>query len=211
MAARQEKGSEKSQLVLCSSPTPTDSDSKPVTLKQKRFSLWKCSNPASKTTREIQNQFNRLMDRIEGNVMDRTVGDIMQHLQSYLQDAEQLGDICDVFNNVKVDLKWYDVEALDDICEKLELNNNVELNGQRMQYRTHLKQYFASHLAETVSTMKTHFFEIATDVMWDPEDLQDNCDEICRKIMTILGRCTKDTTVRGRYEDPNLVNIHFVR
>lgn len=174
------------------------------------FSNIDISCPEAKGTKEIMDKFDDCLDEIKHYVSEsKTVREGGEKISTYLNglDLSTCGSFDTIFYELQITLQWYDVEALDDICEKLELSEIEKLTQHRKQYKTDLEQYFNSRENTTFTTLSRECrYQIRTDDAWDHKELLNpqKCKKTCEKIMRFLGKCTKETAVQGNYDGSRL-------
>lgn len=196
---------------------PTGQNELAISRSSKNFSVFGhqvISDVKEKETRRVQNLFDQIIKAIERRIVStRTEREVVREISSYLSyiDLSLVVTFKKIFLALKATLKWHSVEDLDNIYQQLNLNGITELDKLRVQYKHDLKEYFTKRVqsvseAGATTSLRTEnhhpsSFVVYIDRFWNREDLRGKCDEICRKIMTILG---KPTNVYGDFKDPEL-------
>ncbi len=162
-------------------------------------------------TLKVMDKFDELIGKIN-NYASRsmTLGEVRQIISSFVRDGRVV-HTCDsfdaIFCSLQANLRWYDVEKLNNICNKLDLNNIEVLDVLKKQYRVDLEQYLENRLVSgPILPNKADSYKILIDGAWDRKELRDpqKCQETCRKIMVILGKCTKETKMHTSFEGSKL-------
>ncbi len=182
-----------------------------------------------KETKELLDKFDVVLKTIKDNAkVLLSVSEVAAKIPSLFERIQSSCTFDKLFFTVSVYLKWYDTEDLANICADLKISEI--LKNYEVDARQYLKHRILSSLdpelvlpgqnvARQCVTKQTRnerlgvpyeTLELIIDGAWDDKPLKKNCDEVCRKIVSIYGRPSiSNETISGTFNNSTLyINIY---